>query len=304
MFEEIIIRSEDGAEITALYLKAGLDSGSIQSLTNSSSDYLFLCLPAMGVAARYYAPLAKSLSEQGYDVLLCDFRGQGSSNQSVPEAKFGYHEIVTRDIPAFVEAAKKRCPDKKIITIGHSLGGQLGLLYAAQNPKELTAMAIIASGSVYYRAYGFGGAFKIWLGTQSSVLTSNLFGYFPGHKLGFGGKQPKRIMRDWARQARTGRYTIEGTNFDYEAAIASLALPFFALSINVDGFAPHSATEHLIHKAVQSEVTHIKHIPSADIVKKIDHFRWVKYNKAIIKELLTWVETLSEKPDDKNIDVK
>lgn len=285
MFEDIIIQSKDGAKITALYLGAHQE-------VKPSSSYLFLCLPAMGVSARYYAPLAKCLSKQGHDVMLCDFRGQGSSNQTVPGAEFGYYEIVTQDIPAYVEAAQKQCPNKKIIIIGHSLGGQLGLLYAAQNPTKIMAMAIIASGSVYYKAYGSVGAFKIWLGTQSSVLTSSLFGYFPGHKLGFGGKQPKKIMRDWARQARTGRYEIEGADFDYEAAIAHLTLPFFALSISVDGFAPHSATEHLVGKAVKSKVTHIKHRPSSDIVKKIDHFRWVKYNKAIIKELLVWAESL------------
>lgn len=276
-FERIKIESQDGASIEALYFQS------------PQSDTLYLCLPAMGVSAKYYVPMAEVLVKDGQSVLLCDLRGQGSSNRKAPKAKFGYHQMLTLDLPAYIASAKSLSSEAKIVILGHSLGGHLGLLYAAQNPEAVQALVLIASGSVYYKAYRFPQSLKIWIGTQSSVLLSTLFGYFPGHKIGFGGKQPKRIMRDWARQGRTGRFAPKDSDFDYEAALGNLSLPIFALSLASDKFAPHSATDHLIGKAKQADVIRLKFIPSAKS-PKIDHFRWVKHSEEIIAELLRWVE--------------
>ena len=273
--KDVHIQSLDGASITALYYPV------------DGADTLFLCLPAMGVSAKYYTPLAETLAAAGQSVLLCDLRGQGSSNRKAPKAKFGYHDILTQDIPAAVAAAKSLNPQADIILLGHSLGGHLSLLYAAKNPKAVKGLALIASGSVYYKAYAFPQSLKIWIGTQSSVLLSALFGYFPGHKLGFGGKQPKKIMRDWARQGRTGRFVSKGSDFDYEAALKKLTLPIFALSIDKDSFAPHSATDHLVGKASAAEVTRVRFTPSEGSAK-IDHFRWVRNSEEIVARILGW----------------
>lgn len=35
-----------------------------------------LCMPAMGVEARYYAPFARELHREGLNVATCDLRGQ------------------------------------------------------------------------------------------------------------------------------------------------------------------------------------------------------------------------------------
>ena len=277
--ERIKIKSQDGASIEVLYFPS------------PQSDTLYVCLPAMGVSAKYYVPMAEVLVKGGQSVLLCDLRGQGSSNRKAPKAKFGYHQMLTLDLPAYIARAKSLSPKAKIVVLGHSLGGHLGLLYAAQNPEAVQALALIASGSVYYKAYRFPQSLKIWIGTQSSVLLSAVFGYFPGHKIGFGGKQPKQIMRDWARQGRTGRFVPKGSDFNYEAALENLSLPIFALYIEGDNFAPHSATDHLIGKAKQGHITRSKFLPSSN-TPKIDHFRWVKHSEEIIEELLDWAKLL------------
>lgn len=276
------VRSEDGASIEA----------TVYEPDTSSSDVLFLCLPAMGVKASYYQRLAEELTRSGHAVMLCDLRGQGTSDQKVPSAKFGYREMTERDIPAYIKAAKSRKPEKDIILLGHSLGGHLSLLYASSQPDEVKAVALIASGSVYYRAYPFPQNLKIWGATQSSVLISTLCGYFPGHKLGFGGRQPKAVMRDWARQGRTGRFVPKGSDFDYEAAMTKISRPVFALSIDGDKFAPHSATDHLVGKLNSASVTRIEYNPSDALVDQVNHFRWVKYCQEIVSKLNQWVETL------------
>ncbi len=247
----------------------------------------------MGVKASYYKPLAQTLAGAGHDVLLCDIRGQGTSNRKAPKATFGYHELLELDLPVYVKAARKTFPNKKRIFLGHSLGGHLSVLHAATRPDAVDAVAIIASGSVYYKAYAFPKSLKIWFGTQSSILLSALFGYFPGHKIGFGGRQPKRIMRDWARQGRTGHFIPKGSDLDYEAAIKAFDKPIFACSIEGDDLAPHSATDHLVAKLKKAELTRFRYKPSKDLVSKIDHFRWVKQSDDIVAALTEWLESLA-----------
>lgn len=258
----------------------------------NSSDILFLCLPAMGVKAAYYRPLADALTGQGYSVMLCELRGQGTSQSKAPAAKFGYREMVEQDIPAYIKAAKENCPDKDIVLLGHSLGGHLSLLFTAAHPEEVKGIALIASGSVYFRAYPFPQNLKIWFATQSAMLISALFGYFPGHKIGFGGRQPKTVMSDWARQGRTGRFVPSGSDFDFEAAMTKITHPVFALSIEGDDFAPHSATDHLTAKLKSAALTRIEYHPSGAVKSKIDHFRWVKQSEEIIAYLTQWGERL------------
>lgn len=280
--EPIVIKVKDGAQITALLYRSII----IQS------DILFVLLPAMGVKASYYEPLANALVVQGYNILICDLRGQGSSSHRAPQDKFGYQTILEWDLPDYIRAARKACPNKKIILLGHSLGGHLSLLFASVVPNSVAGVAIIASGSVYWKAYAFPNNIKTWLGTQSSVLISSLFGYFPGHKIGFGGKQPKAVMRDWARQGRTGVFVPKGSHLNYEAALAEYQKPVFALSIKGDKFAPHSAADHLTSKLKNADINRVLYSPSKELDSKIDHFRWVKHNKEIVSELIIWAKAL------------
>jgi predicted alpha/beta hydrolase len=281
--ETLAITSPDGAEIKALFYRPQRPA---------QNPTLFFLLPAMGVMAAYYRPVGQALAEQGYSVMLCDLRGQGTSNRKAPKAKFGYKELLEQDLPAYIDAAQEHCPDKKLIMLGHSFGGHLSLLYASAHPNSVSAVAIIASGSVWYKAYAGAQKFKIWFGTQSSVLLSALFRYFPGDKIGFGGKQPKAIMRDWARQGRTGRFKPKGSAINYEAKMADASFPLFALSIDNDTFAPHSATDHLIGKLPKAALTRHRFTPTGPNKNKVNHFRWVKYHDGILNTLVGWEKTL------------
>ena len=58
-----------------------------------------LWLPALGVAARHYLPLAEALSASGVAVFLHEMRGNGSSNLRAGRATdWGYREILRADV--------------------------------------------------------------------------------------------------------------------------------------------------------------------------------------------------------------
>jgi uncharacterized protein len=77
-------------------------------------------------------PLARKLMDEGYGVILPDFRGQGASQRGL--ITFGKNEIL--DVKAahqFLLEQPEVNPDK-IAIIGYSMGGSVAILYSAGNP--------------------------------------------------------------------------------------------------------------------------------------------------------------------------
>ena len=128
-------------------------------------------MPAMGVRAAFYEPLALNLGENGINAVTADLRGLGASSVRVGRGTdFGYHDMLALDWPAVVDAVRSRFPRSRIFLLGHSLGGQLNALYASVHPQTVDGLILVASCSVFYRGWPFPGNYGIWLGTQSAML--------------------------------------------------------------------------------------------------------------------------------------
>ena len=64
-----------------------------------------LWLPALGVAARHYLPLAEALATHGVATHLHEWRGNGSSTLRPSRTQdWGYRERLALDLPASVAA--------------------------------------------------------------------------------------------------------------------------------------------------------------------------------------------------------
>ena len=84
------------------------------------------------------------------------------------------------DWPAAVRTAKGLAPEAPVILGGHSLGGQLGTLYASLNPQSIKALLLVATPSVYFRGWRLPANLKILLMTQLAWGISNCSGIFLG----------------------------------------------------------------------------------------------------------------------------
>ena len=212
-------------------LSIRMTDGSRSKLTvfsGSSHHPVCIIMPAMGVRASYYTPLADSLVRQGLSAVTADLRGHGySSLRSSRAVDFGFHEMINQDMPEVVDAARRRFPRSPIYLLGHSLGGQISVLYASLFPDQVAGVVLVSSGSVYFRGWRFPTRLAILLGTQLAWGVSKLLGYFPGHRLGFGGREARTTIRDWAHNARTGSYQPANGERDVEAAMASMTTPFW-----------------------------------------------------------------------------
>jgi predicted alpha/beta hydrolase len=65
-------------------------------------------------------------------------------------------------------------------------------------------------------------------------LVTRLLDCWPGHRLGFGDRQPSTVIRDRANKASHGRFRLHGDPFDYESALSAMTTPRLLLSVEDD----------------------------------------------------------------------
>ena len=95
-----------------------------------------LWLPALGVAARHYLPLAEALAARGVDTRLHEWRGNGSSSLRASRTQdWGYRELLALDLPASV--ATLPVDGVPLLLGGHSLGGQLACCFGGLHPHAV-----------------------------------------------------------------------------------------------------------------------------------------------------------------------
>ena len=251
----------------------------------SSASPVLICMPAMGVPAKFYEPLAVPVMGEGWRLVTADLRGNGlSSVRASREVSFGYHEMVTFDWPAVVEKVETLFPGAPIYLLGHSLGGQLSTLYLAANPGACSGLILVATPSVYYRGWDFPLNLGILAGTQLAWAIAGILGYFPGKKIGFGGTEARGVIRDWAHTGRTGRYEPAGSPVDFERLLGELELPVLSISFEMDLLAPERAVVNLCTKMKRCRITH--HLLGDE---NLGHLQWVKNLQPVIEKISEWL---------------
>ena len=247
-----------------------------------------LILPAMALKAKFYFPLVKSLHDNGLSVATCDLRGQGESTPPLAEApNFGYRELVEVDLPAVIEAVRKRFPEAPLYLFGHSLGGQLALLHASHAPEDVDGIGIIGTGTVYWKAFGVKRWFEALFKIQTIGLVARFRGRWPGGML-IGGAMAGRVMTDWARHSRTSRYQPQGSDRDYDRALRELALPVLVISLDEDVLGPRSNVDFLCTRIPAADITRW-HLDADSGLENRDHFAWIKDSAVLAPMTAEWI---------------
>ena len=235
-----------------------------------------LFLPAMGVRAQYYAPFAEELAARGLRVGIADLRGLGTSSlRPARDTDFGYEVMMQRDLPVAHEAMKD---GSTLYLGGHSLGGQFAALTAAR--LEPAGLALVAACIPYHRGFGTIGGLRLrYLAAPLFPRLGRLVGHFPGDKVGFGGREARTLIADWARSVRTGQYRIDGQTQDYEEALAQVTCPMLAVEIAGDDWAPRAAIDYLVAKMKQCDVVHVR---AKTDTPRHPHFGWAQDHGAVV----------------------
>lgn len=248
---------------------------------------LLYWIPAMGMPAKHYLPLAEALAARGIAVIVHEWRGIGSSNRRASrDCNWGYRELLQQDFPAGMAAVREHWPQATCWLGGHSLGGQLGSLYASLHPAIFAGLVLVASGAPYWRRFRHG-----WLIVAAYALApllAGLRGYLPGRRIGFGGNEARGVIADWARTGRTGCYAAVGMPQDFERQLAALQLPSLALRLRDDWLGPQASLDWLLGKLGPGK-RNVEVITPQELGGPADHFGWMKTPVPIAAHIAAWL---------------
>ncbi len=235
-----------------------------------------LWLPALGIAARHYLPFAEALAARGVAVFLHEWRGHGSSDQRAGRnIDWAYRALLTTDLPASVERIRQQFPTLPKIVGGHSLGGQLAACLLALQPHTAERLWLVASGSPFWRVYPRPRKWLLPLSYRFLPWLADRNGSLPGRSIGFGGKEARGVMRDWARTGLSGRYAGKGMDIDLETALGGVRADTDAVLLADDWLAPRASLDFLLAKMATSNVR-VETLDAQRLGERADHFAWMK----------------------------
>lgn len=271
---ELPLSTEDGHHYTLI---ARLPSNPVASL---------LWLPALGVAARHYLPLAEALAARGIAVFLHEMRGNGSSNlRASRTVDWGYRHILQSDIRASHAAMLQHSDAAVRIIGGHSIGAQFAACYLGLHPQAFQQLWLVASGSPYWRWFAAPKRYVFPFAFQFVPWLADWRGAFPGRLLGFGGDEARGLMRDWASVGLSNRYAAAGLQVDLESAMAGVTADTHAVLLAQDWFAPRRSMQGLLAKLPHSQHS-LTTLDQAALGARADHFAWMKRPGAVVRALL------------------
>jgi predicted alpha/beta hydrolase len=243
-------------------------------------------IPALGVPASKYDPLADALAAAGVPCVVHEWRGIGSSSLRARRGvDWGYAQLLRQDLAAALDTLD---PDVRWAFGGHSLGGQFAAMAAALRPAACAGLVLVATGVPHAATFRGRQRLGVQLFARSLPTLTALAGYYPGHRLGFAGREAGQVMRDWAATVRSGRYLAYGGDETLDAALARLRQPALALRFSHDWLVPEASLRALLGKLGGG--THaIETFDDARLGARADHFRWMRQPAAVAARIAGWL---------------
>lgn len=250
------------------------------------ADVALILLPAMGVPARYYDPFAEQLLERGVALIRANFLANQVARDPLRPID-GFAALIEECMPTIFQALHSYQPEAKPVIVGHSLGGQLGLVAAARFAPE-TPVVLIASGSAWYLTFDGARRWLYRIGSQAIHGIARMIGHWPGDVLRFGGRQPLALIRDWSRVVQTGRYHAATGTFDYEAELFRFRGDVLTIDVTGDVLATPASTRALLAKSPAARVEQRSYAPLRGAAKPGAHFTWVRDHSELASLIVAW----------------
>jgi predicted alpha/beta hydrolase len=265
-----------------LDVERGTDRLSVWVERHPTADTVVVVFPAMGVPGGYYRRFASVLVEAGMTVAIADLRGTGESTPVPTRAsRYGYSDL-TDDVAAVLKSLEAFTRNKRVVLLGHSLGGQACLMHLARSQEGVDGLILIAVGLPYWRLYGR-QKLGVYGFTQGINAVSKLLGVWPGWR--FGGRQARGVIKDWAYTGRHGRFP---ASVGAEEKLSAINLPVLAISVEGDQYTPRGTMDFLVSKLESAKVRR-EHLTRAAAGTGIDHFKWVRAGGPLAEMIRDWL---------------
>ncbi len=246
------------------------------------SEPLVLINPAMAIGSRYYAPLVAAFEARGWSARALPRRGfEQDLPQASRRADWSYADEIA-DLDAAILTAREEQPERPVIVLGHSLGGQIA---AGQALDPSTAAGVpdaivgIGASTPWFRRYPKAGIPVLLAGATAWPLTL-AFGYLP--KPAFGAPGARTLMRQWGAWAVTGRppFRVRGR----------IPVPTLVIKLQADPYAVSAATDDYVERfcdpALTTRWTFTR--KAAGPGGTTDHVRWVRNPDAVVERIISF----------------
>ena len=279
--EAVRFRARDGRELIGLLLAARAPRGAL--LVNA----------ATGFAHAFYRDFARYCAERGYHTLIYDYRGIGASAASpLSQERARMSDWGRLDMPAALDFLAARSPGLPLVTVGHSVGGQL--IGAMDNEGRARAHVMIAVSSGYWRyqlvPFRF-LALALWHLYGPLMLSS--MGYVPKGTVWRGESLPPAVFRQW--RAWCLQPTPFGPSLDPELAdsrFAEVRTPLLSWGFSDDPIATPRAIEALLasyrHAPIERRTSH----PAEVGARRLGHhgFFFARHRDSLWRGALDWID--------------
>jgi predicted alpha/beta hydrolase len=276
--QEIFVRASDGYEVPLEVFEAAAPRARL------------LVLPALGIQARLYRRLGAQLADCGISTVALEQRGHGrSALRPSRGCDFGFREWLRADIPAALDWLHSREPRVPVFLAGHSLGGHLALMARSLYPERMAGVVLLTTATPFYGCYSGMTRLQVGFLIASIRVLSAALGYFPGHRMGFGGREARRLMADWLVLARSNRYFASGMEpEDVEGLVQSEAGPVLSIHCDRDPLAPALAVRSVTDRLKKSRVEHFE-ITSNALGTRADHLSWARQPTLAAEAIDRWI---------------
>lgn len=271
----------EGIELAATLHHAENRDGDIAVIVNS----------AMGMPRGFYSQFAEFLARSGIDTLTWDYRGVGESlNTSVRDTSAYLHDWGERDLPAVIEWMQQRYPEKRLVIIAHSVGGQI--IGMTEKSNEADKLILIASQSGYWRLWSGWQQLRIGFIWHLIIpLVSTLCGYFPSRWFGLGVDLPNNVARQWARWGRDPGYLMGRHRRASADNFARIDRPLLSIWISDDDIASYAANRKMLEWYCNAHIERWDIAPRDLGVARIGHFRLFRESpgRKLWPRLVHWI---------------
>ncbi len=250
---------------------------------------------ALGIPQKRYAALAEYLAGRGFATVTYDYRDIGENRSGpVKTSATRVSDWGRKDQTAVLGWARERYPDRRLIVLGHSMGGQI--LGFTPRTGDVDGVVLVSTQSTYYKHWD--GAARVRMLALWSVALpgiNRLFGYMPGSF--FGGEDlPRGCTPEGTRWALNASFNDDEPGV--RENLARLRCPVLAYSFTDDEFyAPKAAVRAFLAQMPNAKVRH-RHLGPAEFgLARIGHFGFFSpRSKVLWEDLCARLEEFDE-PD-------
>jgi len=274
---EINVKTSDGYEVPLEFFGA------------ERPEAKLLILPALGIQARLYRKLGAALAESGISTAAMEQRGHGrSSLRPSRSCDYGFREWLEVDIPAAFGSLHGQPGRVPVYVAGHSLGGHLSLMYRALNPDPVAGLVLLTTSTPWYQCFHGRERLLLQVLIRGMPGLTTLLGYYPGDKIGFGGREARRLMADWLVMARFNRYEARGIDVDIESAVQDGACPVLSIYCDRDNLAPLNGIQAVTGRLPRYEIDWFE-ITSDALGARADHVSWSRRPAIAAEAIRRWI---------------